>query len=74
MHDLHLRFVRVSQAMVRSRPLHFGDQEPALCTRWAMLYVGGRTLEDTVEFFNIVLELKLASQEKQDLVTFMRQL
>jgi cytochrome c peroxidase len=32
------------------------------------------TLEDTVEFFNIVLETKLTPQEKQDLVAFMRQL
>jgi cytochrome c peroxidase len=32
------------------------------------------TLEDTVEFFNLVLQLKLNSQEKQDLVAFMRQL
>jgi cytochrome c peroxidase len=32
------------------------------------------TLEDTVEFFNIVLQLKLAAQDKQDLVAFMRQL
>ncbi len=30
------------------------------------------TLEDTVEFFNLVLELKLSGQEKQDLVAFMR--
>ena len=30
------------------------------------------TLEDTIEFFNIVLELKLGAQEKQDLVAFMR--
>lgn len=30
------------------------------------------TLEDTVEFFNIVLELKLNKQEKADLVAFMR--
>lgn len=30
------------------------------------------TLEDTVEFFNLVLELKLTNQEKQDLVAFMR--
>ncbi len=30
------------------------------------------TLEDTVEFFNLVLELKLNEQEKKDLVTFMR--
>ena len=32
------------------------------------------TLEDTVEFFNLVLELKLSAQEKKDLVAFMRQL
>jgi len=32
------------------------------------------TLEDTVEFFNLVLELKLTEQEKNDLVTFMRAL
>ncbi len=30
------------------------------------------TLDDTVEFFNLVLETKLTDQEKQDLVTFMR--
>jgi cytochrome c peroxidase len=32
------------------------------------------TLEDTVEFFNIVLETKLTEREKQDLVSFMRAL
>jgi cytochrome c peroxidase len=32
------------------------------------------TLEDTAEFFNIVLELKLTEQEKKDLVAFMRAL
>ena len=32
------------------------------------------TLEDTVEFFNLILELKLTEQEKKDLVAFMRQL
>jgi cytochrome c peroxidase len=32
------------------------------------------TLEDTVEFFNLVLALKLTVQEKADLVAFMRQL
>lgn len=30
------------------------------------------TLDDTVEFFNLVLELQLTSQEKKDLVEFMR--
>jgi cytochrome c peroxidase len=30
------------------------------------------TLDDTVEFFNLILETKLTDQEKQDLVAFMR--
>jgi cytochrome c peroxidase len=32
------------------------------------------TLEDTVEFFNLVDELKLTPQEKKDLVAFLRAL
>jgi cytochrome c peroxidase len=32
------------------------------------------TLEDTAEFFNLVLELKLTKEEKADLVAFLRQL
>jgi cytochrome c peroxidase len=32
------------------------------------------TLEDTVEFFNLILELKLTEQEKKDMVAFMREL
>jgi len=32
------------------------------------------TLEDTVEFFNLVLGTKLSKQEKEDLVAFLRQL
>jgi cytochrome c peroxidase len=32
------------------------------------------TLEDTVEFFNLVLGLQLNATEKLDLVAFMRQL
>jgi cytochrome c peroxidase len=32
------------------------------------------TLEDTVELFNLVLELALTRQEKADLVAFLRQL
>jgi cytochrome c peroxidase len=30
------------------------------------------TLEDTVEFFNVILGLGLGAQEKKDLVEFMR--
>jgi len=32
------------------------------------------TLEDTVEFFNLILGLKLSEQDKKDLVAFLRQL
>jgi cytochrome c peroxidase len=32
------------------------------------------TLEDTVEFFNLIPELKLSGQEKKDLVEFLRAL
>jgi cytochrome c peroxidase len=30
------------------------------------------TLEDTVEFFNVVLGVKLTREEKEDLVAFLR--
>lgn len=30
------------------------------------------TLEDTVEFFNLVLQLRMTTQEKEDLVAFLR--
>jgi cytochrome c peroxidase len=32
------------------------------------------TLEDTVEFFNLMLETKLSAQEKADVVAFIRAL
>jgi cytochrome c peroxidase len=32
------------------------------------------TLEDTVEYFNLVQQLQLTPQEKQDLVAFLRTL
>jgi len=32
------------------------------------------TLEDTVEFFNLILETKLTTEEKKQLVAFLRQL
>jgi cytochrome c peroxidase len=32
------------------------------------------TLEDVVEFFNLIQELKLSKQEKADLVAFLRAL
>jgi cytochrome c peroxidase len=30
------------------------------------------TLEDTVEFFNLILETKLTAEEKKDLVAFLK--
>ncbi len=35
---------------------------------------GCLTLEDTVEFFNLVLGIRLTRQEKTDLAAFMREL
>jgi cytochrome c peroxidase len=32
------------------------------------------TLEDTVEYFNLILSLQLNEQEKRDIVAFMREL
>jgi len=32
------------------------------------------TVDDTVEFFNLVLELKLSEQEKKNLAVFLYQL
>ena len=32
------------------------------------------TLEDTVEYFNLVQQLQLTAQEKQDLVAFLKSL
>jgi hypothetical protein len=43
--------------------------EPAVLARWASSHA-----EDTVEIFNLVLELKLTPGEKTDLVACMRQL
>jgi len=30
------------------------------------------TLEDTIEFFNLILEVKLTTEEKADLLAFLR--
>ena len=39
----------------------------SLLVRWAYR----QTLEDAVEFFNLILETQLSSQEKADLVAFL---
>ncbi|MGZ5077085.1 MAG: cytochrome B6 [Methylobacter sp.] len=72
MHDLHLeRFLKdePGDGPIKTFTLRgIKDSPPYLHDGRAL------TLEDTVEFFNIVLQLKLNGQEKQDLVAFMRQL
>jgi cytochrome c peroxidase len=63
--------LKMSRAMDRSRPFTLRgikDSPPYLHDGRAL------TLEDTVEFFNLVMQLKLTPEEKQDLVAFMRQL
>lgn len=72
MHDLHLeRFLKdePGDGAIKTFTLRgIKDSPPYMHDGRAL------TLEDTVEFFNIVLQLKLNAQEKQDLVAFMRQL
>ena len=71
MHDLHLeRFVaEPGDGPIKTFTLRgIKDSPPYLHDGRAL------TLEDTVEFFNLVLVLKLTGDEKHDLVMFMRQL
>jgi cytochrome c peroxidase len=71
MHDLHLEhFVdEPGDGPIKAFTLRgIKDSPPYLHDGRAF------TLEDTVEFFNLVLQLKLNRQEKTDLVAFMRQL
>ena len=71
MHDLHVeQFLKTKTRWTRSRRPRCGyqGQPPYLHDGRAL------TLEDTVEFFNLVLELKLTPEEKHNLVQFMRQL
>lgn len=72
MHDLHLeRFLKgeAGDGPIKSFTLRGIKDSPPYLHDGRCL-----TLEDTVEFFNLVLELKLTKEEKQDLVTYMRQL
>ncbi len=72
MHDLHLeRFLKdeAGDGPIKSFTLRGIKDSPPYLHDGRCL-----TLEDTVEFFNLVLELKLMKQEKADLVAFMRQL
>jgi cytochrome c peroxidase len=71
MHDLHLeRFVtEPGDGPIKTFTLRgIKDSPPYLHDGRAL------TLEDTVEFFNLVLAINLTREEKHDLVMFMRQL
>ena len=71
MHDLHLeRFLNEpGDGPIKTFTLRGIKDSPPYLHDGRCL-----TLEDTVEFFNLVLQLKLNQQEKTDLVAFMRQL
>jgi cytochrome c peroxidase len=72
MHDLHLeRFLKdePGDGPIKTFTLRgIKDSPPYLHDGRAL------TLEDTVEFFNLVMQLRLTPEEKRDLVAFMRQL
>lgn len=77
MHDLQVeRFYKprleagllmTTQGPIKTFPLRGIKESPPYLHDGRLL-----TLEDTVEFFNLVLELNLNAQEKKDLVAFMR--
>jgi len=72
MHDLHLdRFLKDApgDGPIKTFTLRGIKESPPYMHDGRCL-----TLEDTVEFFNLVLQTKLNSQEKSDLVAFMRAL
>ena len=72
MHDLHLeRFLKneAGDGPIKTFTLRGIKDSPPYLHDGRCL-----TLEDTVEFFNLVLELKLTKEEKRDLVAFLRQL
>jgi cytochrome c peroxidase len=72
MNDLHVeRFLRdeAGDGPIKSFTLRGIKDSPPYLHDGRLL-----TLEDTVEFFNLVLTLKLTKQEKQDLVAFLRAL
>jgi cytochrome c peroxidase len=79
MHDLKVeRFyktqeinglVATKQGPIKTFPLRGIKESPPYFHDGRLL-----TLEDTVEFFNLILETKLTSEEKKALVAFLRQL
>ena len=79
MHDLKVeRFFKprmeggmmiTAQGPIKNFPLRGIKESPPYLHDGRLL-----TLEDTVEFFNLILRLDLATQEKKDLVAFLRAL
>lgn len=77
MHDLHLeRFytpetirdqVNIAEGPIKTFTLRGIKDSPPFLHDGRLM-----TLEDTVEFFNLVLDLKLSGQDKSDVVAFMR--
>jgi cytochrome c peroxidase len=77
MHDLKVeRFYKprmeggmmiTAQGPIKTFPLRGIKESPPYLHDGRLL-----TLEDTVEFFNLVMELRLSAQEKKDLVAFLR--
>ena len=78
MHDLmverfyktqtHNGQVATKQGPIKTFPLRGIKESPPYLHDGRLL-----TLEDTVEFFNLILEVKLDANEKKALVAFMRQ-
>jgi cytochrome c peroxidase len=58
-----------SDGPIKTFPLRGIKDSPPYLHDWRLL-----TLEDTVEFFNLIQELKLGDQEKAELVAFLRAL
>ena len=71
LHDLHIeRFTKEpGDGQIKTFTLRGIKDSPPYLHDGRLL-----TLEDAVEFFNLVLGLKLHAAEKTDLVAFMRQL
>ncbi|MEX2173675.1 MAG: cytochrome B6 [Pirellulaceae bacterium] len=72
MHDLHLEKFLADEpgdGPIKSFTLRGIKESPPYLHDGRCL-----TLEDTVEFFNLVLELKLSAEEKTDLTAYLRQL
>ena len=61
--------VATKQGPIKTFPLRGIKESPPYLHDGRLL-----TLEDTVEFFNLVLEVKLTKEEKAQLVAFLRQL